>query len=449
MFRSSKVLWGEGQFLRPQHFQLQDAYHEWRTAEMAGSLHPYAWGLRKLVVDVDALSTGVLRIEHLQLVLPDGELFNAPQDDPLPAPVSLHHTETGVAEITFHAVMAPVRSTGGNLGAADTAAEGAVRYLQKNVPSADLFTQAAESETAVLQKVLRLQTAQEPRDHLVSLPLCRVRRNATGGFELDQRFVSPGLSIDSSPALRQMLRRLLDALQAKVNALYGFHREPSRHVIEFRSGDIASFWLLHTASSAFASLSHLHHHPGLHPERLFQQLLQLAGALMTFSKSFALADLPAYQHQQPGPGFARLETIILELLETVISTRYFAIALREAKPSFHSGVLDTDKITPQTTLVLGVKAALPPAELVEIVPMRFKSGAPDDVEKLVLSAMSGIRLTHLPQVPAAIPVRPGCYYFELESKSPLYERMLKAQSISLYTPAGVPDLELELFALNN
>lgn len=449
MFRSSKVLWGEGQFLRPQHFQRQDAYHEWRTAESVASLHPYAWGLRKLVLDVDALSSGILRIEQLQLILPDGELFNAPQDDPLPAPVSLHHTEAGVAEITFHAVMAPVRSTGGNLGTAEASAEGAVRYVQKNVPTSDLFTEAPDSETAVLQKVLRLQTDQEPRDHLVSLPLCRVRRHATGGFELDQRFVSPGLSIDSSPALRHMLRRLLDALQAKVNALYGFHREPSRHVIEFRSGDIASFWLLHTASSAFATLSHLHHHPGLHPERLFQQLLQLAGALMTFSKSFALADLPAYQHHQPGPGFARLESIIHELLETVISTRYFAIALREAKPSFHSGVLDTDKITSQTSLVLGVKAAMPPTEIVEIVPMRFKTGAPDDVEKLVLSAMSGIRLTHLPQVPAAIPVRPGCYYFELDRKSPLYERMLKAQNISLYTPAGVPDLELELFALNN
>lgn len=170
---------------------------------------------------------------------------------------------------------------------------------------------------------------------------------------------------------------------------------------------------------------------------------------MTFSKAFSLSDLPAYQHSQPGPGFARLEALIQELLETVISTRYFSIALREVKPSFHSGVLDSDKITPQTSLVLGVKAAMQPSELVDVIPMRVKIGAPDDVEKLVLSAMSGIRLTHLPQVPTAIPVRPGCYYFQLDRKSPLYERMLKAHSLSLYAPAGIPDLELDLFALND
>jgi len=43
---SAKVLWGEGLFLRPQHFQLLDRYHESRSADLARAIHPYAWGLR-------------------------------------------------------------------------------------------------------------------------------------------------------------------------------------------------------------------------------------------------------------------------------------------------------------------------------------------------------------------------------------------------------------------
>jgi type VI secretion system protein ImpJ len=350
--------------------------------------------------------------------------------------------------MTFHIALASLRTTGGNFVGVKDPHDGSVRFAQKNQLAADLFTQAAEAEVSSLYRVARLLPEAEPRDHLVSLPLCRIKRTATAGFAIDTRFVAPSTSIEASPALKALLRRILDVLQAKVSALYGIHREPSRHVIEFRSGDIASFWLLHTVSSAFSALSHLHHHPGLHPERLFQQLLELAGALMTFSKSSTLADLPIYHHVRPGEAFGKLEDLLQALLETVISTRYFSIALRREKPSFYSGVLETEKITSQTTLVLGVKAALPPSELVSIVPLRLKVGAPDDVEKLVLSAMGGIRITHLPQVPAAIPVRPGSYYFELDARSPLYERMLKAQSISLYAPAGIAELELELFALN-
>jgi type VI secretion system protein ImpJ len=448
LIQSSKVLWGEGLFLRPQHFQRQDAYHEWRLAEVSGALHPYAWGLRGCKLDVDALASGVLRFTELRLIFPDGELYSAPQEDDLPPPVSLESIPAGTSELVFHATLAQMRSNGSNFSGNAAEPDASLRFTQHNLNAPDWFTGAAQSELSVLRRCVRVLADTEPRDHLVSLPVCRLRRSATGPFEIDPRFIPPSLSIGSVPVLHAMLRRLLDSLQAKVDALYGFHREPSRHVIEFRSGDIASFWLLHTASSAFAALSHYLHHPALHPERLYERMLELAGALMTFSRSFSLADLPPYQHAAPGPCFARLDQVIRELLETVISTKYFSIALEEVKPSFHHGRLESDKISAATTFYLGVQAALSPSEIVDVVPQRFKVGAPDDVEKLVLSAMSGVRLTHAPQVPAAIPVRPNAYYFAVDPRGPLYERMLAAQTITIYVPAGIADLRLELFALN-
>lgn len=447
MIPSSKVLWGEGLFLRPQHFQRQDAYHEWRLAEVARTLHPYAWGVRRMKIDVESLAAGVLRFEELQLVLPDGELYSAPQDDELPDALSLASLGAGVLEVTFHAALAPMRSHGANFSPA-LVGDGALRYAQRNAPANDWFTSAAEADISLLRRCLRILPDSEPRDHLVHLPLVRLKRSATGVFELDARHMPPATTIAAAPTLQLLLRRLLDVLQAKVDALYGFHREPSRHVIEFRSGDIASFWLLHTASGAFARLSHYLHHPSLHPERLYEALLELAGALLTFSKAYTLADLPAYEHRQPERAFNRLDEILRDLLETVISTRCFSIALDEVKPSFHRARLDSQKIGPQTAFFLCVQSALPLSELIEAVPPRFKVGAPDDVDKLVLAATAGVRLAHVPQVPAAIPVRPGAAYFAIEPRGPLYERMLQAQSAVVYAPAGLPELKLELFALN-
>ena len=65
---TSKLLWGEGLFLRPQHFQRQDAYHEARLAEAVRSLHPHAWGVQRLEVDTDALATQQLRLRGVQAV---------------------------------------------------------------------------------------------------------------------------------------------------------------------------------------------------------------------------------------------------------------------------------------------------------------------------------------------------------------------------------------------
>jgi type VI secretion system protein ImpJ len=383
----------------------------------------------------------------LQAVWPDGEAFDAPYADVLPEARSLSEIDIPAEGLIFHLALPLLREDGGNYAANGGSGAVATRYAQSSEMAQDLYTRAVASELTILRKTPRILADHEPREQFVSIPVVRIRRTATGGFEFDASFMPPALSIVAVPMLMSLLRRMLDMLEAKVAALYGHHREPSRHVIEFRSGDVASFWLLHTASASFAKLSHYFHHPRLHPERLYQSMLELAGQLLTFSKAYSLTDLPVYDHLDPGPAFMGLDRIIRELINTVISARYVAISLAEVKPGFHHARLDSDKLTEGALLYLSVGSDMPPAELVEIVPVRIKLGAPDDVEKLVLSAMPGVKLMAAPQVPAAIPVRPGSYYFSIEPHGPIYERMMQAKSLAIYVPSGFKDLKLELMAV--
>jgi type VI secretion system protein ImpJ len=442
----AKVLWGEGLFLRPQHFQQQDRYHETRLADTASALHPYCWGVRRLALDADALKADTLRITDLSLIFPDGDLVRAPEHDPLPPQCRLDALPPAVQAITFHAAL-PVLKPHGDNCAGRGEARADTRFGQREHDTQDLFSQAAPAPVAYLTRAVRLVPDTEPLDAYDSFPLVRLRRVATGGFEIDPAFTPPSLTVAGAPGLHARLVRLLEKLLAKVNALYGHYREPGRHVVELRGGDVASFWLLHTVSTGYAALTHYLTQRDLHPERLFQELLALAGGLMTFSRSVRLEDLPAYAHQDPGPAFARLDGILRELLDTVISSRYFAVALTNERPSYHLGTLDSGKINAQTTLYLGVAADLPALQLVDVVPLRFKIGAPEDVDKLVLTAMPGVKLAHAAQVPSALPVRPDMVYFVLENRGVLYDSMLKAQSISIYVPNGIRDLKLELIAI--
>lgn len=446
MRAAAKILWGEGLFLRPQHFQRQDMYHESRLAEMSRLMHPYAWGIKRVKIDRDALASGTLRIIEIQAVFPDGEIYSAPEVDDLPKPVRLDEVANSSDSWVFALGLPLIREYSSNFASEDAGEGNAVRYSQAEEVAPDLYTNAVETELSLLRRTPRLLGPSDPADRFISLPIARVRKTSTGGYELDSTFIFPSLSIDSHIHIYAMLRRLLDTLQAKCAALYGHHREPSKNIIEFRSGDTASFWLLHTASSAFAELAHLFHHPAFHPERLFQSMLHLAGGLLTFSNRYRLEDLPSYDHANPGPNFMKLDDMIRDLIDTVISARYVAITLSEVKPSFHLGRIESDKLA-NASYYLGVAADMPPAELVETVPLRLKLGAPDDVEKVVLSAMPGVRLQAAPQVPAAVPVRPGTYYFSIEPHGPLYERMLQSQSIMIYVPDGFKEMKLQLFGV--
>lgn len=443
---NAKILWGEGLFLRPQHFQHQDSYIESQIKRAMLAANPSAWGVRDIVLDVDSLKNGILRFNRISAIFPNGDCFIAPDIDQLPAPLTLGSAISDDGTTDFYLAINHINAHGGNC-VNDPSDSGQARYLTVPRDTADLYTDAAEADISTLSQISYLKSENDNRDQFLTMPIARIRRTSSNSFEADPAFIPPSLSLRSAPNLFMMLRRQIDALLAKVEALYGFHREPNKNVIEFRSGDIASFWLLHTASSACATLTHLFRNPDSSPERLFQELLRLAGGLMTFSKGYTLNDLPSYDHLQPGPGFWRIDQILRDLLDTVISTRYFAISLSQPKPSFYAGHLDSDKIDSETAFYLSVTAAHPQSEIIESIPLRIKLGAPDDVEKLVLSAMSGVRLTHASQVPGAIPVRPGACYFALDAHGPLYERMLKAQSVMIYAPESYRDLAIELIAV--
>src|SRR5215204_4762996 len=85
----SKVVWSEGLFLRPQHFQQQDRHFERYVESRCHALAPYSWGFTELEIEQDLLSIGKLGLRRAAGVFPDGTPFRMPDDDPLPAPMDI------------------------------------------------------------------------------------------------------------------------------------------------------------------------------------------------------------------------------------------------------------------------------------------------------------------------------------------------------------------------
>jgi type VI secretion system protein ImpJ len=440
-----KVLWSEGLTLGPQQFQQLDRYHEARLQRTAAALQPNLWGIQSVRWNEDALRNNLLQADSMSLIFPDGEIYDAPGAEALPPPVDLGKLPGDVQVLTFHAALPALQAHGGNLSAPG---QREARYAVVEKETQDLFSGAVEIEVAYLGKSVRMLSDLDSRNAFVSLPAIRLRRLAAGGFEEDRNFLPPSVSI-ACGYLQRMLDSLLAKLQAKIAALQLRHRQPSRDILEFHSGDISSYWMLNTLSTGGAGLVHAARHGQHHPEQLFDRLTALAGGLMTFSSKYTLSDLPHYQHSDAAPAFARLDAIIRDLADTVLSSRYFPIPLAQdaQKSTHHRARLDVAQIDRTTTLGLAVSADMPPLELVAAVPLRFKVGSPDDVERIIAMALPGLELVHMAQVPPDVPLRPNTYYFLIDGKGKLYESMLSSQALTAYAPSGMASLRLELFAL--
>ena len=442
MSAASKIMWSEGLTLGPQHFQRQDLYHETRLQRIASALNPYFWGVRSLEWNVDGLGHNRLAADAMSIIFPDGEIFEAPAADMLPAPVDLSRLPSDVDTFTFYATIALVKPHGGN-------ADEHARYVRCDLGTPDLFSEALEIDVPFLKKQVRLLTHAETHAGYASVPVVQLRRSEQGGFELVREFIPPSVIVAAGARLSRMLEGLISVMTTKIESLQRMHRKANNDVYEVGSGDISSWWMLNIVSTANAQLTHCARSSGLHPETMFQQMLAAAGGLMTFSDRYKTADLPAYRHDAPGEPFAQLDALLRYLVDTVIGTKYFLIPLvtDKSRRSYSQAVLDPAKVTQQTQLYLAVTADMPALELVAAVPIRLKIAAPDNLESIVGSALPGVPVAHMPQVPSAIPVRPNTFYFSLSVKSPLYQKALEEGTLAVYAPDGMPGLKIELIAV--
>ncbi len=439
----SKIMWSEGLTLGPQHFQYQDIYHEARLQRIASALNPYLWGVRSVQWKLDGLAHSQLSANAISVIFPDGETYEAPESDLLPEPVDLASLPADEHTFTFHVALAAVKPHGGNV-------DGNGRYVRCPQATMDLYSEALDLDVPFLKRQARLVAQDEARGSYTSIPVVRVHRTEHGGFEIDQSFIPPCVRLGAAPALGVVLEGLVSAMTAKIESLQRMHRKASGGVYEVGAGDISSWWMLNIVSTANALLMHCVRSGGMHPERLYQKLLVAAGGLMTFSDRYKTADLPAYRHDSLGEVFGELERMLRDLVDTVIAAKYFLIPLVADKDrrAFYRGSLDPARVTEDTQLCFAISADMPALELVAAVPVRLKLGAPDDVDKMVGAALPGVPLTHMPQVPAAVPTRPNTYYFSVSTKGSLYENALKAGALAVYAPDGMPGLKMELIAFS-
>ena len=91
MSTNNRVIWSEGLFLRPHHFQQAERFLENWVESRVGQGHFCDYGYSRLELDQEALNIGKVCIKSAHGIMPDGTPFRMPGDTPAPAPLDIGH----------------------------------------------------------------------------------------------------------------------------------------------------------------------------------------------------------------------------------------------------------------------------------------------------------------------------------------------------------------------
>ena len=445
--RAQKPLWHEGLILTPQHFQQQEQWLRFTHGQLAALALAEPWGVLGVDVDEEALNASRFKLTRLAVRLPDGTPIDTSVADVLPPARDLaRDISADVRSVLVYAALPLLHADGGNCRFDDAPSPRPRRYFREFAEVADQNGRGVE-ELSVERHALRLLFDFESMADDVACPIARLTRGVHGWFQLDATYVPPCMFLSAHLRHQERVARIADILLAKATALAARRSERIDQVAEFGVADVSLFWLLHCIHTHWPRLAFLASHPKQSPERLYAVLSELAGALMTFSTGTALTAIPQYEHVLQDQIFDTLESLIRDLLDAIIPSRVIPIGMVKRSATSWIGQLNDERLLQNADYYLSVNAALPAFQLLELIPRLCKIGAPDDVEHIVNSALTGIPLKTVQRVPAAIPVRLENQYFALDASDPAHARMLAVRACQIYLPTSVPEASLELFAV--
>ena len=448
---SRKVVWNEGMFLGPHHFQQWDRYHQGLLNFRLSSLVSHEWGITELKINVESLKNGECEIEVCTSVLPDGLAFSFPETDQTPKSRTIEDkfvTESGTVDV-YLAV--PVEHAGGmncnlNNGKLDTE----TRYEGEFDSVVDENTGKNSKEVLFAKKNLRIIFSGEPESlsNHSWIKVVELQRTAANTFQLNESYIPPCLNISASHSLVSKVSGLLNSLIDKRRTLSGEIGQRTSQLIDFGPHNIAQFWFLHSINSFLPVLSHYSKVESVHPEQLFCALSQLAGELTTFSASVQLEDLPEYQHTNLSHTFAELYSKIQVLLDTVIPENWIDIPLQKENGLWMGRLLEfDDKLIDSAEFYLGISADLPESQLIEDFPKFIKIGARDDIDDLKKHALPGVPVNQTPTPPSPLPIKMGFQYFRLDTHGDFWGRIRSSKNIAMDIPDSFPNLKIEFMAL--
>jgi type VI secretion system protein ImpJ len=441
---NSRVIWSEGLFLQPQHFQQQERYFERYVEARCHSLVPHSWGFTEIEFERDLLSIGKVAMRRLAGVFPDGTPFRMPDDDPLPEPLDIRPDARD--QILYLAI--PLRRSGeleaGREAGVDELVRHQIREVQaRNATSGD--GDPALLEVGALRT--RLLVASDVTDAYACVPLAQVVEcRADKQVVLDDSFIPTVLQVRTASRLAAFTTELLGLLHQRGEALGGRVAATGRGA----AAEFADFLMLQAINRYEPLLAHYADSGNPHPERLFQICVAAAGELATFTaNSKRPPRLPAYRHDSLRESFDPVIAALREALSKVLLQTAISIPIEPKKFGISVAIVGDKSLYSTAVFILAARADLPAEELRSRFPAQLKIGPAERIGDLVRLQLPGVPVHAVPVAPRQIPYHAGFAYFELDQTSELWEQLKSSGGIAMHVAGEFPGLAMEFWAIRS
>lgn len=440
MSEYSPIVWCEGMFLRPLHFQQQERSINFESKGIQRLLSPYPWGVGALSINQALLKEGQIQLEQCQAIFPDMTLIDIPNKEFVPEAVLVGSEITD----TYVALVIPFdRVTGQNVSTYDD--DLVTRYTYQDQSVTDNVTGLDEEVLQLAALRVQIKITNDNLPGYLSIRIARIREvTVEGEIILDASYIPPTLNANENTTLNKYLVNVVAMIKIRADAVaqrLGHGKSASASTVDFV--------MLQMLNRYETTLRQLSKSANLHPFDLSTSLLGLIGELATFSaKDKRPPKLLEYQHTQINDVFHSYHQILSQYLSVVLEQTATKLPLDIRQYGIRVTPIPDKKILSTCQFVIAVKADMAGEELRTRLPSQIKLGPVENIRDLINNQLHGISISALAVVPRQLPYQTGYHYFEVNKQGMYWQRLLESGGLAIHLSGSYPGLDIELWTIN-
>ncbi|NVD06245.1 type VI secretion system baseplate subunit TssK [Vibrio sp. JPW-9-11-11] len=433
------VVWQDGMFMKPQHFQQLDRSQSKLSSMLSSVSSPLHWGIKRLEINTQLLALGKIGITCAEGILQDRTPFDLPLLAELP---EVKEVDPSIADKVVY-LCCPLPSERAELFGKQ---KDDARYTIESQEAVDSCYDSDDISSIAIGKLnFCLMYDHEDKSAYTSIPILKISEvKPDGSVILDDSFIPTCIDIHASTVLSKFSTEFASMLKHRAESIV----ERLGVVDQQGVSSVSDFMLLQALNRYEPLFWHFESSEGIHPESLYRTLLQAEGELSTLcSASRRPIEFTKYNHGDLTSCLSRTLESAKTTLSVMSEQRAIPLTLKDQNYGIRTAALPDSKIIETTTFILAVKADVTLDVLHTQFVSQTKIGSIDNIRDLINLQLPGIRIKPMPVVPRSLPYHAGYTYFELDKSGEEWAALKNTAAIAVHVAGDFANLSLQLWAV--
>ena len=437
-----QVVWKEGSFISPQHFQQQALHFKSYMQNYAGTVgYSGHYGLSDITVNTDLLKIGKIAVTFCNGLFPDGHYFLLDEEIIIDVP------EDAVKKTVYISIPLALK---GAPAYGESSTE-ATRYLCQTITSYNNTSAQSDSvELEVAKDNVCLSIGKTDMAGYVSFPIARIlETRETGEVVFDSSFIPACIHFQASIYLFDKIKMLQSLLQIRAKEVHkriAVGQESKSDQTLYKD-----FLWLQTLNRWLPWSDWVEQDMQYTTHQLYRDLTTLSAELSGLTPELPHA-FPTLNYDDLysvfSPIFMKLRSQLSMVLQDSVIEFKWDDQLFEKRRLLRTIINDPDNMS-KRRFVMSVESSLTNDEIAQSMPQAATLAGNSNIVELVRNAMSGIELMHLMVAPNELKPKATATYFEVNTQNNLWQDMLKkGETLNMHIDNRIPDLKVTLFALS-